>query len=107
MPKSYAEHKGISYLGGHTMNELIDFEQKATEAALSKEGRPSITITVDKNDEQSMGQLLYMFEVATVFSGYLYNIDPLDQPGVLGREGYEARKKEFNSIYNKNKDFII
>ena len=40
-----------------------------------------------------------LFEIATVFAGALYGVDPLDQPGVelskqltyglLGREGYE------------------
>ncbi|NPV02513.1 MAG: glucose-6-phosphate isomerase [Brevinematales bacterium] len=117
IPKLYGEYKGISYLSGHTMNELIDSEQKATEAALSKEGRPSITITVPKVDEFTMGQLIYMFEVATVFSGYLYQLDPLDQPGVeegknftyglLGRAGYEDKKKEFDGIYKKNKKFML
>jgi glucose-6-phosphate isomerase len=117
IPSAYDEYKGIAYLTGHTMNELLDYEQKATEAALTKEGRPSITITVPTVNEKIMGQLIYMFEVATVFSGYLYNIDPLDQPGVeegknftyglLGREGYEEQKKEFDGIYKKNKDYII
>jgi glucose-6-phosphate isomerase len=40
-----------------------------------------------------------LFQIATVYAGALYGIDPLDQPGVelskkltyglLGREGYE------------------
>lgn len=117
IPSAYNEYSSIAYLSGHTMNELMDYEQKATEVALAKEGRPSITITVPTVNEYIMGQLIYMFEVATVFSGYLYNIDPLDQPGVeegknftyglLGREGYEEKKKEFDDIYKKNKDYII
>jgi glucose-6-phosphate isomerase len=117
IPEAYRDYKGISYLSGHTMNELIDSEQKATEAALAKEGRPSITITVQEVNESSLGQLMYLLEVATVFSGYLYNIDPLGQPGVeegknftyglLGREGYEDKRKEFDAIYKKNGDYII
>jgi glucose-6-phosphate isomerase len=117
IPRLYGEYKGINYLSGHTMNELIDSEQKATEAALSKEGRPSITITVPKVDEFTMGQLIFMFEVATVFSGYLYQLDPLDQPGVeegknftyglLGRDGYQDKKKEFDGIYKKNKKYML
>ena len=99
------------------MNELIDSEQKATEVALAKEGRPSITITVPHVNEFAMGQLIYLFEVATLFSGYLYNLDPLDQPGVeegknftyglLGRGGYEEKKKEFDGLYKKNNDYIL
>lgn len=117
IPKSYSDYPGITYLSGHTMNELMDFEQKATEVAIAKEGRPSITITVPEVNEFTMGQLIYLFEVATVFSGYLYDIDPLDQPGVeegknftyglLGRDGYDNKKKEFDSLYKKNPDFIL
>jgi glucose-6-phosphate isomerase len=117
IPKSYEAYPGITYLSGHTMNELMDFEQKATEAAVAKEGRPSITITVPKLDAHALGQLIYLFEVATVFSGYLYNIDPLDQPGVeegknftyglLGRAGYEEKRKEFEGLYKKNPKYTI
>ena len=117
MPVSYPDYKGITYLSGHTMNELIDAEQKATEASLAKEGRPSITITAPVVNEFTMGQLIYMFEVATVFSGYLYSLDPLDQPGVeegknftygiLGRAGYEEKKQEFEKLYKKNPSYIL
>ena len=47
---------------------------------------------------------MYALEVATVFSGGLYRINPLDQPGVewgktaafalMGRPGYENRAGE-------------
>ncbi len=117
IPGQYEAYPGITYLSGHTMNELMDFEQKATEAAVSKEGRPSITITVPEVNAHAMGQLIYLFEVATVFSGYLYHIDPLDQPGVeegknftyglLGRGGYEAKRKEFESIFKKNPKYTL
>jgi len=49
-----------------------------------------------------------MFEVQTLFAGYLFNVDPLDQPGVeegklftyalMGRQGYEEKAKEYSSI---------
>jgi glucose-6-phosphate isomerase len=51
-------------------------------------------------DAGSLGQLVMLFQVATVYAGALYGIDPLDQPGVelgkiltyglMGRDGYEA-----------------
>lgn len=47
----------------------------------------------------SLGGLLMLFQVATVYAGSLYGVDPLDQPGVelgkvltyglMGRTGYE------------------
>lgn len=117
IPKDYEAYAGITYLSGHSMNELIDFEQKATEAAIAKEGRPSLTITVPEVNAFAMGQLIALFEIATVFSGYLYSIDPLDQPGVeegknftyglLGRGGYEEKRREFEGIYKKNPKYNL
>jgi glucose-6-phosphate isomerase len=47
-----------------------------------------------------LGQLFMLLEMATVFAGALYGVDPLDQPGVelgkvltyglMGRDGHEA-----------------
>ncbi len=46
IPKLYKDIEGIAYLGGQTMAELIKAEQAATEAALTKAGRPSMTIRI-------------------------------------------------------------
>jgi glucose-6-phosphate isomerase len=50
-------------------------------------------------DEAAVGELLMMLQIATVYAGALYGIDPLDQPGVelgkrityalMGRRGFE------------------
>jgi len=55
-------------------------------------------------------------EVQTVFAGGLYNIDPLDQPGVeegklltyamMGRKGYEEKKNELE-VTARNTDYIL
>lgn len=93
------EYTGIGYLGGKTINQLINAEADSTRVALSDYNRPTITITVDKIDGYSIGQLLYMFEVQTAIAGELYNINTFNQPGVeqaknytyalMGRAGYE------------------
>ena len=46
---------------------------------------------------------MFLLEAATVFAGGLYNINPLDQPGVeqgkkyayglMGRKGFESHKQ--------------
>jgi glucose-6-phosphate isomerase len=48
---------------------------------------------------RELGELLMLLQIATVYAGALYDVDPLDQPGVelgkqltyglLGREGAE------------------
>lgn len=104
IPTLYEEHEGVSYLGGHTLNELFEAEERATVRALVKSGRPVVEISLPEINPHTVGQLLYLYEVQTVFCGYLYNVNSLDQPGVeagknytysmLGRKGYESLWKD-------------
>lgn len=98
IPKIF-EYTGIGYLGGKTINTLINAEADSTRVALSDYSRPTITITIDKVDGYNVAQLLYMLEVQTAIAGELYNINTFNQPGVeqaknytyalMGRAGYE------------------
>jgi glucose-6-phosphate isomerase len=107
----------LGFLGGVTHNELIKNEQLATEYALTKAGRMNMTLTLPKVTPQTLGQLLYFFEVATAFAGYLLNIDPFDQPGVeegknatyalFGRPGYEAKKQEMDNAPEKEAKYVM
>lgn len=91
---------GIGYLGGKTVNELMDAEADSTRVAVTDYKKPNVTITVPQVNEYYLGQLLYMLEVQTAIAGALYNIDTFNQPGVeqaknytyalMGRKGYEA-----------------
>jgi glucose-6-phosphate isomerase len=45
-----------------------------------------MTMTLPRLHEHAIGELLMMLEIATVYAGALYDVDPLDQPGVeLGK----------------------
>jgi glucose-6-phosphate isomerase len=89
----------------------------ATEYALQKAGKPSMTITLPKVDERGIGQILYLLEVATAFAGELLNINAFDQPGVeegknaayayFGRPGYEDKKKELDARPAKSAKYVI
>ncbi len=93
------EFTGAGYLGGKTINELINAEADATKVALTDYQRPNVTITLEKINPYNIGQLLYMLEVQTAIAGELYNINTFNQPGVeqaknytyalMGRAGYE------------------
>ena len=93
------EYTGIGYLGGKTINQLINAEADSTRVALSDYNRPTVTITLEKVDGYNVAQLLYMLEVQTAIAGELYNINTFNQPGVeqaknytyalMGRVGYE------------------
>lgn len=100
---SIFEYTGIGYLGGKTINQLINAEADSTRVALSDYSRPTITITLDQVDAYNVAQLLYMLEVQTAIAGELYNINTFNQPGVeqaknytyalMGRAGYEDSAK--------------
>ena len=104
IPSIYTDRESLSYLGGHTLGELMRAEQAATAAALAKNGRPNLTITLDRMDTRTLGALFQLFEIATVLAGDLYRVNPFDQPGVelgkkltygmMGRKGFEPENVE-------------
>ena len=93
------EYTGLNYLGGKTVNQLLNAEADSTRVALADYQRPTVTITLDKVDPYNVAQLLYMLEVQTAIAGELYGINTFNQPGVeqaknytyalMGRAGYE------------------
>lgn len=117
IPKTYQDIPSLGFLGGTTQNQLIKTEQMATEYALMSAGKMNLTITLEEVNEYSLGQLLYLFEVATAYAGELLNIDAFDQPGVeegknatyamFGRPGYEDKKAELDNRPQKDSKFII
>jgi glucose-6-phosphate isomerase len=108
IPAAFGDVKELGYLGGHSLGELIDIEQRATAGALAKRGRPNMTIHLDRVDASHVGQLMMLLEIATAYAGQLYGIDAFNQPGVelgkqfayalLGRPGAEQAKKEWESL---------
>ncbi len=101
MDPAYSEKASLRYLGGRNMSELMEAERQGTVYALTQNGRPNLTVTFPEVSPHTVGQFMYAMEMATVFSGGLYGIDPLDQPGVeagkiaafalMGRPGYEDK----------------
>jgi glucose-6-phosphate isomerase len=99
IPAIRQEYSALSYLGGHTLSELLDTQRRATMEALRRQGRPNLSLEIDDLTPRALGELFMLFEIATVFAGALYGVDPFGQPGVelskeltyglLGREGYD------------------
>lgn len=117
IPHLFKDMPDLSYLGNKSFSELISSEQAATARALAESGRPNMTLTLPKITPAAVGYLLYMLEVATVASGYLYKINPLDQPGVelskkfsyglMGRPGFDSFKADFNKGSASKKKYIV
>ncbi len=105
------EYTGLNYLGGKTINQLINAEADSTAVALADYKRPNLTIRLPKISEYYLAQLFYMFEMQTAIIGELYNIDAFNQPGVeqaknytyalMGRLGYEDTAAELNEKINR------
>jgi len=99
IPTLFPGSAAVSYLGDRTLFELLDRERIATAEALRRAGRPNMTVMVDRVDARSIGALLMLFQIATVYAGALYGVDPMDQPGVelgksltsglMGRPGHD------------------
>jgi len=107
----------IAYLKDKNYSELIKAEFSGTCAALKKNKRPFIKITIPRIREEEIGKLIYMFEYATILLGEMLNINPINQPavelgkaftyGIMGREGFESKKEEMEKLLSDKDKHII
>ena len=72
----------LSCLGGRTIGDLTDCEQRATVESLMRKGRPVRTIRISTLNEEVLGALFMHFMIETILTGYLIGVDPFDQPAV-------------------------
>lgn len=106
----------VSFLSGHTMNELITSEMLATEYAVTQFGKLNNRIILPVVNEETVGQLMWFFMLETAYTGALLGIDTFNQPGVeagknatyalLGREGYEDKAAELKAAKKKDDKYI-
>jgi len=80
-PPELAEEK-LGHIPGHAMGEILAIEREATELALRAAERPVMVLEVPRLSADSIGQMFYLYEWATIAAGLLYHVDPFDQPGV-------------------------
>ena len=117
IPDGCEDIPDVNFLCGHTMNELIQAERVATEYALTVKNRLNRTIYLPILNAFTLGQLLFFFELETAYMGEMLNIDTYNQPGVengknatyalLGRNGYENKRKELENAPKKLDKYII
>jgi glucose-6-phosphate isomerase len=95
----FAKYESAGYLQKKKLSELFQAEQRATEAALTRAGRPNCRWTLPKVDEFHLGMFFQLLEFQTAFTAELLGVNAFDQPGVelakqltnnlMGRKGSE------------------
>jgi glucose-6-phosphate isomerase len=117
IPSAFPQFPAVNYLGGHTLNKLIVAEQRATELALTQNGKPNCAIRMKRVDEETVGALLHLLEMQTAYAGELYNVNAFNQPGVelgkdytyglMGRKGFEAKRKAIEQASKTNAKWVV
>ena len=118
IPQGYGDLESVSYLGGRTLGELLNLEQRATEISLAGRGRMTTTLRVPVLNPFTLGQLVTLLEVQAVVAAALYRVDPFTQPGIeagksltygmAGRRGFEEKRAEVESwMQKKNPKYVI
>ena len=79
--------------------------------------RANYTIILPEVNAFTIGELLYLFELETAYTGAMLNIDTFNQPGVeggknatyalFGRKGYEKTKEQMDNAPKKKSEYII
>ncbi len=117
IPQGAEEFPDVNFLCGHSMEELINTERKATEYALTRSKHLNRTILLDEVSASTIGGLMMFFQLETAYCGKMLNIDTFNQPGVeegknatyamFNRKGYEAKREELANAPKKNSKYII
>ncbi len=94
----------LNYIAGKNIHDVNMMAEKGTTIAHVDGGVPNIRIIIPQVNEESVGELIFFFEMACALSGYILGINPFDQPGVeeykrnmfalLGKPGFEKKTEE-------------
>jgi glucose-6-phosphate isomerase len=107
----------MAYLGGHAMAELLNAEREATEQALVASHRPCLRVVFPRISESTVGQFIYLYEMATSIAGALLKINTYDQPAVqlgkdntyalMGRQGFEKKAAELREQLRTDAAYLV
>ncbi len=92
---------GLNYLAGKNLDYVNKKAMEGTINAHVEGGVPNIVINMSELNEETLGHLIYFFELAVAMSGNLIGVNPFNQPGVekyktnmfklLKKPGYEDK----------------
>ena len=92
---------GLNFIANKTMDYVNKKAMQGTVEAHVEGGVPNIIINIEELNEETIGELIYFFELACSISGNILGVDPFNQPGVeayktnmfrlLGKPGYDKK----------------
>lgn len=88
VPDLYHDEPAMHQFANHDFRSLLNAALSANEKALADDGRPSCRLTLPNLEAETLGGLLYFFELATVYEAELLNVNAFDQPGVEAYKKY-------------------
>ena len=72
----------LEKLSSYSLADLMKAEFHGTLKALQSTERPTLHVSIERNDAHHLGMLIVFFEALTALMGHELMIDPFDQPGV-------------------------
>jgi glucose-6-phosphate isomerase len=82
----------FDYLQGKTFGALLPAEALGTRMALCQNAVPLLALRLGKSDAFAAGKMMALLGAATLLTGWLMGINPVDQPAVeLGKRLAKAR----------------
>lgn len=107
----------LNYLAGKGLSGMGIQALEGTAYAYAKAGRPSMNLRIPQLNAFTLGQMIYMFELATVAEAYLMGVNPLNQPGVeeykkymyanLGHPAMAQYKAELQAARGASDRFVV
>jgi len=82
----------FDYLQGQRFGALLPAEALGTRMALCQSQVPLVALRLGRDDAQAAGKMMALLGAATLLTGWLMGINPIDQPAVeLGKRLAKAR----------------
>jgi glucose-6-phosphate isomerase len=104
IPDSFPYLGGLDYLRGKDLGDLFRAELAGTKFSLLESNVPNLTLVLDQMNSYNLGALFFLFEMVITFLGYLYGVNPFDQPGVelgkiytkaiMGKRGLDSEREK-------------
>lgn len=73
---------GMNFVAGKTLDFVNKKAMEGTIQAHVTGGVPNVIVNLNKLNEETIGELIYFFELACAMSGKILGVDPFNQPGV-------------------------